>query len=109
LIACAAWCAILAVSATLRPLQLDEILQLIGTRAPHLASVFDWLRYSPGSVPIGYILQWALLRIAGFSNLVARLPSIAAALLTAFLIQRIGTRIGLRTSGVLAVIAAVIP
>jgi 4-amino-4-deoxy-L-arabinose transferase-like glycosyltransferase len=84
-------------------------MQLIGTRTPHLASVFDWLHYSPGSVPMGYMLQWALVRIAGVSSLVARLPSIAASLLTMLVIQRIGTRIGLRTSGVLAVIVAVIP
>lgn len=109
LIACAAWCTVLIVSAILRPLQLDEVLQLIGTRTPHLASVFDWLRYSPGSVPIGYILQWALIRIAGFSNLVARLPSIAAALLTAIAILRIGTKVGLRSLGMPAVVVALIP
>ena len=108
-IAGAAWCAVLIVCSILRPLQLDEVLQLIGTRTPHLASVFDWLHYSPGSVPIGYMLQWAIVRIAGFSNLVARLPSIAAAFLTVFAIARIGTRIRLRSSGVLALIVAVTP
>jgi 4-amino-4-deoxy-L-arabinose transferase-like glycosyltransferase len=107
---CAAfWCAVLAISAILRPLQLDEVLQLIGTRTRHLASVFDWLRGSPGSVPLGYILQWALVRVAGFSNLVARLPSIAAAFLTLFAIYRIGVRIGVRSLWLSILIAAIIP
>jgi 4-amino-4-deoxy-L-arabinose transferase-like glycosyltransferase len=105
----ALWCAVLAIFATLRPLQLDEVLQLIGTRTPHLASVFDWLRGSPGNGPIGYVLQWALLRVAGFSNLAARLPSIAAAFLALFAIRRIGVRVGIRGLTLLALLAAVIP
>ncbi len=84
-------------------------MQLIGTRVPHPASVFDWMLHSPGSVPIGYLLQWALVRTAGFSNLVARLPSIAALLLTVFAMQRIGARIGIRGVGVLAFITASTP
>jgi 4-amino-4-deoxy-L-arabinose transferase-like glycosyltransferase len=105
----AAWCAVLAVCTILRPLQLDEVLQLIGTRVPHLASVFDWLRYSPGSVPIGYALQWALVGIAGFSNFIARLPSIAALFLTMFAMLRIGTLIGARRVEVLTFTTALTP
>ena len=103
------WCALLVACAIARPLQLDEVLQLIGTRTPHLASVFDWLRDSPGSVPLGYVLQWGLVGVAGFSNLVARLPSIGAALLTFVAINRIGVRIGLRNRGLLILIAAILP
>ncbi len=109
LIACAVWCAVLAVCGILRPLQLDEILQLVGTRSPHLASVFDWMRFSPGSVPIGYVLQWVLIRIAGFSNLIARLPSIAAWPLTVFAMLRIGTRIGIGRLEMLALVTASTP
>jgi hypothetical protein len=110
LTSCAAfWCAILVAGAIVRPLQLDEVLQLIGTRTPHLSSVFDRLRDSPGSVPLGYVLQWALVRIAGFSSLVARMPSIAAALLALFAIRGIGIRIGVHSPGLLIFIAVVIP
>jgi 4-amino-4-deoxy-L-arabinose transferase-like glycosyltransferase len=105
----AAWCAVLAVCTILRPLQLDEVLQLIGTRVPHLASVFEWLRYSPGSVPIGYTLQWALVGIAGFSNFIARLPSIAALFLTVFAMLRIGTLTGIRRMEVMAFTTALTP
>jgi hypothetical protein len=106
---CAAWCAVLTVSAVLRPLQLDEVMQLIGTRVPLPASVFDWMRHSPGSVPIGYLLQWVLVRVAGFSNFIARLPSIAALFLTLFAMLRIGARIGIRGVEVLPFIAALTP
>jgi len=55
------------------------------------------------------VLQWVLVRIAGFSSVVARLPSITAALLTLLVIGRIGARIGIRGLRLLALIAAVIP
>jgi 4-amino-4-deoxy-L-arabinose transferase-like glycosyltransferase len=105
----AAWCAVLAVCTILRPLQLDEVLQLIGTRVPHLASVFDWLRYSPGSVPVGYTLQWALVGIAGFSNFIARLPSVAALFLTVVAMLRIGALIGIRRVEALIFMTALTP
>jgi 4-amino-4-deoxy-L-arabinose transferase-like glycosyltransferase len=71
--------------------------------------VFDWMQFSPGSVPIGYALQWSLIGIAGFSNFTARLPSIAAWPLTLFAMVRIGARIGIRRREVLAVITATMP
>jgi len=84
-------------------------MQLMSTRAPHPAAVLDSLGARPGSVPIGYLLQWALVRIAGFSNLVARLPSVAAAILTVFAIRRLGLRLGLGGLTVLTAIVVVIP
>lgn len=106
---CAVWLAVLAVCTAIRPLQLDEVLQLIGTRTPHLGSVFDWLRYNPGSVPGGYVVQWALVRTAGFSNLIARLPSLTAWVLTVLALVRIADRAGMRRPACAAVLAAVTP
>jgi len=71
--------------------------------------VFDWFRRSPGSAPVSYVLQWALVRIAGSSNLVVRLVSIAAALPALFAIWRIGVRIGLRSSRLPILIAIATP
>lgn len=106
---CVLWLAVLAICTALRPLQLDEVLQLIGTRTPHLNSVFDWLRYNPGSVPAGYVLQWALVRTAGFSNLIARLPSLVAWALAALAFVRIGAQAGLRRSAPVVALAAATP
>ncbi len=103
------WLVILAVCSVLRPLQLDEVLQLIGTRTEHAGSVFRWLRTSPGSVPVGYVVQWGLLRAAGFSNFIARVPSLVAWMVTAVSFARIATRAGLRRLEALAVMAALTP
>ncbi len=106
---CAVWLAVLAVCTAIRPLQLDEVLQLIGTRTPHLSSVFDWMRYSPGSVPAGYVVQWALVRTVGFSNVIARLPSLAAWVLTVVAFVRIGAQSGLRKTESAVALAAATP
>jgi len=103
------WCAVLVACAVFRPLQMDEIFQLIGVRGPHLGSVFAWLRVNPASVPASYLLEWAMVRAAGASNLVARVPSIAAWALMAPAMARIGARIGLRKPETAAVLAAVTP
>ena len=60
-------------------------------------------------MPIGYLLQWVLVRVAGFSNFIARLPSIAALFLTLFAMLRIGARIGIRGVEVLPFIVALTP
>jgi hypothetical protein len=90
-------------------LQLDEILQLIGTRIQNPASIFGWMKLSPGAVPGAYLVQWALLRIAGFSNLSARLMSIIASLITAVAMMKIGALMGIRRLVVLAVLVAMTP
>lgn len=108
-VAIAAWCAVLGVCAIIRPLQLDEILQLVATRLPDLSSVFTSMRSNPGSVPLAYTLQWALIRIAGLSNLISRLPSIAAWPLTLFAMVRIAALVGVRRVEVVALITATIP
>jgi 4-amino-4-deoxy-L-arabinose transferase-like glycosyltransferase len=81
----------------------------MSTRTPRPASVLNSLGARPGSVPVGYMLQWALISIAGLSNFIARLPSIAALLLILFAMLRIGTRIGIRGVEVVAFLAAVTP
>jgi 4-amino-4-deoxy-L-arabinose transferase-like glycosyltransferase len=81
----------------------------MSTRIPHPASELNSLGARPGSVPIGFLLQWALISVAGFSNFIARLPSIAALFLTVFAMLRIGIRIGIRGVEVPALITALIP
>jgi hypothetical protein len=108
----AVWLALLCVCAVLRPLQLDEILQALGTTlpaAPDLRAVFHWLGVNTGAVPVSYLLQWELVRAAGFSAFTVRLPSIAAILLAILAMVRIGVRLGVRTPAVLAVMTALIP
>ena len=74
-----------------------------------MASVFSWLRVNPGAVPGEYLLEWVLVRAAGASSLVARLPSLAAWALTAVAMVRIGSRAGVRAAETLMLVTAVTP
>jgi hypothetical protein len=54
--------------APVRPLWLDEILQLMDTRQPAAARLMARLPYQdPGSAPLGYLGQHAALKIVGYS------------------------------------------
>lgn len=103
------WLGILAVCAEVRPLQMDEVFQLVGTDTPHLSSVFIWLHWNPASVPVGYLVQWALVRIAGASNFISRLPSLAAWALAVMAIMRVGLRAGLHRVETLVLLTAATP
>jgi len=95
--------------AQVRPLQMDEVFQLVGTDTPRLSSVFVWLHWNPASVPAGYALQWALVRVAGASNFISRLPSLVAWVLAMSVIVQIGVRVRLRRVETLLVLTAATP
>jgi uncharacterized membrane protein len=58
---------------TIRPLWVDEILQLMETRQPSPTRMIVDLRRTPGAVPLGYLVQQAGLRTTGYSIVRARL------------------------------------
>jgi hypothetical protein len=43
-------------------LWLDEILDLIGARAQTLSAIMDYVRMTPGAVPLGYFAQAVAIR-----------------------------------------------
>jgi len=43
--------------AGLRPLWLDEVLQLVASTQPDAPSVLRWVTYNPGAAPLGYFAQ----------------------------------------------------
>jgi hypothetical protein len=93
--------------AALRPLWLDEILQLMDTRQPSAAVLMARLPlHDPGSAPLGYLVQQAALRITGYSVWCARLPAVlfgaGAILLAALLGRAFGLRSGWRCAALLA-------
>ncbi|MBX9604142.1 MAG: glycosyltransferase family 39 protein [Bryobacteraceae bacterium] len=59
-------------------LWLDEVLQLVGTLDRDPGELMAWVRRNPGAAPLGYVAQWVVLEIAGFSHFAARLPSLLA-------------------------------
>ena len=62
---------------SLRPLWLDEVLQLAGTMTSSVAALLRWIPYSIGASPLGYLVQRPFVLAAGPSPFWARLPSAA--------------------------------
>jgi uncharacterized membrane protein len=94
--------------AAVRPLWLDEILQLMDTRQPSATELVARLPlHDPGSAPLGYLAQQAALKLTGYSDWRARLPAVlfgaAAIFLTALLGAEFGQRSGWRSAALLAV------
>jgi hypothetical protein len=92
-----------------RPLWLDEILRLIETRRPSTVAMVDSLRQTPGAVPLGYIVQRAVLRIGGYSRVVERLQAALFGAGAVFIVAMLGTELGLRRGWQAAVIFAAFP
>jgi uncharacterized membrane protein len=57
-------------------LWLDEILQLTGVRDLDFTALMQYVRENPGGVPLGYVAQFATVRLFGYSAIAARAPSI---------------------------------
>ena len=51
------YAALLAWLGGLRPLWLDEVLQLVASTQPDARSVIRWVTYNPGAAPLGYFAQ----------------------------------------------------
>src|SRR5579864_1699472 len=62
---------------SLRPLWLDEVLQLAGTMTSSVAALLRWIPYNIGASPLGYLVQRPFVLAAGPSPFWARLPSAA--------------------------------
>ncbi len=95
--------------ASIRPLWLDEILQLIDTRQPSTIQMISALRQTPGAVPLGFLAQQAALKIAGYSMVRARLPSALFGASAVFVVALLGSQLGLKRGWHAAVIFAFFP
>jgi uncharacterized membrane protein len=76
--------AITCVPATILPLWLDEILQLLGTRDLRFSALLNYVADNAGGVPLGYLTQAATIHLIGYSVFAARLPSIVFGVLSYF-------------------------
>src|SRR5580704_18099336 len=52
----------------IRPLWLDEILQLVETRQPSTIRMIMDVRQTAGAAPLGFLLQHEVLKITGYST-----------------------------------------
>jgi uncharacterized membrane protein len=79
----AAYAAVLGWLAGLRPLWLDEVLQLIASTQPDVRGVFRWVTYNPGGAPLGYSAQRIFVLGLGLTPLAARAAPAIFGLLSA--------------------------
>jgi mannosyltransferase len=93
----------------IRPLWLDEILQLTETRQPSTIRMISDLRQTPGAVPLGFMVQQAALKIGGYSIILARLPSAIFGAGAVVLIALLGSRLGLKRGWHAGVVFAFLP
>lgn len=87
---------VLASLLPLRPLWLDEVIQLTGTVGQDWSSLLQQVGQNAGGAPLGYLPQFLLAPILGAGKWTARLPSSVAALGCALLLYFIGQRLALR-------------
>src|SRR6185503_11487861 len=66
-----------------KPLFMDEIIDLSGVRdASDVSGVLDFVPRNAGGVPLGYLVDFAMIRLFGYSPFVVRLPSVLFTVLT---------------------------
>jgi 4-amino-4-deoxy-L-arabinose transferase-like glycosyltransferase len=80
-------------SLPLRPLWVDEIYQLEATRDLPVSQILHSSMIAPGGMPLGYLVQTAWLRLAGFSRSQARFPAalfgLGAVFITAWIARQL--------------------
>src|ERR1700734_3858907 len=109
LLAAAIFVAIAIPLSTIRPLWLDEILQLLETRQTSSIRMISDLRETAGAVPLGYLVQWGALKITGYSMLLARLPSALFGAGAVFIVALLGSELGLKRGWQAGVIFGLFP
>ncbi len=92
-----------------RPLWLDEVIQLSVTTQTEWRDVFAQVKQNPGGVPLGYAAQRSVISIAGPGTIAARLPSLMAGLGSLVVLLLIAKELGVRGSAIAALLWMVCP
>lgn len=103
------FCAVAASLAPLKPLWLDEILQLMESRQPSAIQMISELPQTAGAVPLGYLVQQAGLRITGYSAARARLTPVLFASASSYLVVLVAAGLGLRRPWIAGVVFLAFP
>jgi hypothetical protein len=87
---------VIAISlSAVRPLWVDEILQLIETRRPSPTQMMVDIQRIPGAVPLGFLVQQAGLRITGYSIVRARWTPVLFGGASVYVVVLLATEVGL--------------
>ncbi len=93
----------------IRPLWLDEIMQLLETRQTSVAHMMGELPRNIGASPLGYVVQQAWFRVAGYSLVSSRLPAALFADASVFLVGLLAAELGIARWWHASVIFAIFP
>ena len=94
----------------LKPLWVDEIVDLAGVRnARNVQGVLDFVPNNAGGVPLGYLVDFAMIRLFGYSVFIVRLPSILFTVLTCAGVYVLARQTSMRGPLLAAILYAVSP
>jgi len=93
-----------------KPLFMDEIIDISGVRdASDVSGVLDFVPRNAGGVPLEYLLDFAMIRLFGYSTFVVRLPSVLFTVLTCAGVYLLARQTRLRMPLLAAILYAVSP
>jgi len=105
----AAYAAVVAALLSLKPLWLDEVLQLRISRQPALSDLFTQTAWNAGAAPLGYLVQHFSLAMTGYSVWTARLPSALFGVANVFAAGVLAWRLGMRRPWLASGLFAALP
>ncbi len=92
-----------------KPLWVDEIIDLGGVRTADLRGVLDFVPGNAGGVPLAYLVDFAMIRLFGYSVFVVRLPSVLFTVLTCAGVYILARQTSLRMPLLAAILYAISP
>jgi mannosyltransferase len=92
-----------------KPLWMDEIIDLSGVRGADLSGVLAFVPGNAGGVPLGYLVDFWMIRVFGYSEFVVRLPSVLFTVLTCLAVYILAWKANLRAPLLAAALYAVSP
>jgi len=103
------YAAILILLIPVKPLWVDEIIDLNGVRNADLHGVLAFVPGNAGGVPLGYLVDFWMIRLFGYSEFIVRLPSVLFTVLTCLAVYILAWQANLRAPLLAAILYAVSP
>lgn len=103
------YAAILILLIPAKPLWVDEIIDLNGVRNADLHDVLAFVPGNAGGVPLGYLVDFWMIRLFGYSEFIVRLPSVMFTVLTCLAVYILAWQASLRAPLLAAILYAVSP
>ena len=103
------YAAVLILLIPVKPLWVDEIIDLNGVRNADLHGVLAFVPGNAGGVPLGYLVDFWMIRLFGYSEFIVRLPSVLFTVLTCVAVYILAWQAKLRAPLLAAILCAVSP